>query len=631
MRYTIGCELGTKSTVEDCLEYFKYTPHIEVDTETTGLDCHKDKIVSLQLGDYANQWFIDARTTDILLFKDLLESKLCLLHNSKFDYKMLKKAGIILEHIYDTMLAECVLACGHDKWGYTLKALYKRYLRIELGKEEQKSFIGLKKQEFSLSQIEYGCEDVANLGNIRAHQLIKLKKFDLEYCANLENEAVKAMGDMEYNGMYLDPVAWTEMTNAHKVKLLQLQKNLDNLVMNEPKLAKFKPQGQQSNLFGDYERPTAINFGSPKQVLEICHLLGEPVENTNEREIGRLAKLDAETSEVLHAKHPFFGLLLQNREIAKVVSTYGLSFLENINPVTGRIHTNFWQVLNTGRVSSGDPNLQNLPAKNLFRNCFKARPGFKWVSIDYSGQELRIMADASGETGFIDVLNSGQDLHCYAGEMMFKKPIDKKKDKALRDKAKTINFGKPYGMGPPKLADTLGISIEEATELFQIYAEAFPTLNKWLEDQGKLAVSQHYSITLAPCKRRRWYPDMQKAMEKRRGAKKGDKTVWKEIMMAEGQTHRNGMNSPIQGTGADVTKEALVGVRELTKKYNDKYQTEVAYLICTVHDAIDVEVREDLAEAFSKEMAQIMIESGGKYVKKVKMEVDTTITDCWTK
>jgi DNA polymerase I-like protein with 3'-5' exonuclease and polymerase domains len=106
---------------------------------------------------------------------------------------------------------------------------------------------------------------------------------------------------------------------------------------------------------------------------------------------------------------------------------------------------------------------------------------------------------------------------------------------------------KPYGMGVDKLADTLSIPKEEAAELFKVYAEAFPVLNNWLEAQGKLAVSRHYSTTLAPCKRRRWYPDMQKAIEKRKSAKKGDKTAWKEIMITEGQTHRNGMNSPIQG------------------------------------------------------------------------------------
>lgn len=549
MRYTIGCALGNRSTVQECLDYFQNHTQIEVDTETTGDDPHKDKIVSLQIGDYKNQWFIDCRPgrTNILLFKELLESKLCIIHNAKFDYKMLKKVGIIIEHIFDTMLAECVLACGHDKWGYSLKALYKRYLGLELSKEEQTGFLKTKDEEFTLSQIDYACEDVTNLGNIKAHQEMKLAKFNLTYCANIENQAVKALADIEYNGIYLDSNAWITMTNGYKARLKELEIELDSLIMQDPALTKFRNPGKQTNLFGEYERPTKVNFGSPKQVLEICHALGEKVENTNEREIGKLAKLDAETSKVISAKHPFFGLLLQNREVSKIVSTYGLSFLDNINPITGRIHTHIWQVLNTGRVSSGDPNLQNLPAKNIFRNCFKARPGYKWVSIDYSGQELRIMADGSGEQGFIDVLNRGDDLHCYAGEMMFKKPIDKKKDKALRDKAKTINFGKPYGMGVDKLADTLSIPKEEAAELFKVYGEAFPTLNKWLEDQGKLAITNHYSVTFGPSFRRRWYPEMKEAVEKRKNVKKGDKTIWREIMMAEGQTHRNGMNAPIQG------------------------------------------------------------------------------------
>ena len=277
------------------------------------------------------------------------------------------------------------------------------------------------------------------------------------------------------------------------------------------------------------------------------------------------------------------------------------------------------------------PNVQNIPAKNVFRNCFKARPGFKWVSIDYSGQELRIMADGSGEQGFIDVLNDKtQDLHCYAGSMMFKKPVTKE-DKSLRDKAKTINFGKPYGMGPDKLADTLSISKEEAEDLFKEYAAAFPTLNKWLEDQGKRAISNGYSVTFSPSKRRRWYPEIQVAKDLRKKAKKGDKNTWREIMSLEGQVQRNGMNSPIQGSGADICKEALIGVRELILKYNAVYGEEVAFLICTVHDAIDCEVREDLAEEFAKSMTDIMVACGNKYVTKVKMEVDVTITDQWQK
>ena len=274
--------------------------------------------------------------------------------------------------------------------------------------------------------------------------------------------------------------------------------------------------------------------------------------------------------------------------------------------------------------------MQNLPQDNKFRNCFVASPGFSWISIDYSAQELRLMADGSKEEGFINVLNAGEDLHCYAGSMMFKKTITKS-DKELRNKAKTINFGKPYGMGPNKLADTLSISIEEAEQLFKVYADSFPKLNKWLADQGKFAKNNMYSLTFPPCKRRRWYPDMKKAKQLRFEVQEGDRDIWKEILMMEGQTERNGMNHPIQGTGADITKEALVGIRNLILEYNKLHSKEVARMLCTVHDQIDVEVIDDIAQEFADKMKQIMIESGNKYVKDVNMEVDVTITKVWTK
>lgn len=246
------------------------------------------------------------------------------------------------------------------------------------------------------------------------------------------------------------------------------------------------------------------------------------------------------------------------------------------------------------------------------------------------------MADGSGEEGFIDVLNRGEDLHCYAGSLMFKKTITKA-DKDLRNKAKTINFGKPYGMGPNKLADTLQISIEEAETLFKEYGIAFPKLNKWLDTQAKLGVTRGYSETFAPCRRKRFYPELEiipRLREEVKYVTKGSpesKALWKQILQTEGQVQRNSMNSPIQGSGADITKEALIGVRNLIVEYNTTYQEKVAYLICTVHDAIDVEVREDLANQFAKEMEDIMINAGNKYVSKVQMKVDTTITKEWIK
>lgn len=190
-------------------------------------------------------------------------------------------------------------------------------------------------------------------------------------------------------------------------------------------------------------------------------------------------------------------------------------------------------------------------------------------------------------------------------------------------------------MGPPKLSDTLDISLEEAQKLFDSYGKAFPKLNKWLDAQSKFAVENMHSRTFAPCKRIRWYPEMRKAIEVYKGIKSGEleesKENWKRYLMIKGSTERNGGNQPIQGSGADIVKEAMVEARNLIKRYEEKFGDGCVYLICTVHDELDFEVREDLTNDFEKEISKIMIDVGNKYVTKVNMAIDVTTTDFWTK
>lgn len=547
---TIGCNSLFKEfeevSVQDCLNYFTDKKSIQLDTETKGKDPHSKKILCLQLGDSENQFVIDVRTINILQFKDLIESKLIIGHNLKFDYKFLKHAGIILNQCWDTMLAECVLYCGYEKYGYGLKDVAQRYLNVTLDKSTRGEFFKLEGEPFNIDQITYAAKDVTYLHEIAKLQYQDAITKDLLYCIKLENEVYKALADIEYNGMILNKDKWITNTKTFKKELEDIQVDLDKIVENEPKLNKYVPEYIQGNLFGFEERKLNINYASPLQIKNMCISLGYNIDSTNDRELTKLIN-----------KHPFFSKLQDFREKAKIISTYGEGFLNYINKTTNKVHTSFWQVLNTGRVSSGSkddnaPNLQNLPAKNIFRNCFEARPGYLWVSIDYSGQELNLMADGSGEEGFIDVLNRGEDLHCYAGSMMFKKTITKA-DKELRNKAKTINFGKPYGMGPPKLADTLQISLEEAENLFKEYGQAFPKLNKWLEQQAKFGKTNGYSLTFKPCKRKRFYPEIATAKELRKQiefVQKGSeesKALWKQILTIEGQVERNSMNSPIQG------------------------------------------------------------------------------------
>lgn len=422
-------ELYTPSTVEECIAYFSDKKSIAVDTETKGRNPYTKRILSLQLGDPDNQWVIDCRTTDIRQFKELLESKKLLLHNAKFDYKFLKHAGITIEDIWDTMLAECVLYCGHEAHGYSLQAVTERYLDIHLSKDTRGDFYKIESEPFTDKQVEYAALDVTYLHKIAEAQFKELEKYGLLYAADLEFKVTKAFADVEYNGMYLDPESWGHNAVAFEQKVLDLTYELDEIIKASG--LKYPVVSFGEDLFGEKIRELKINYNSPQQIKTLLSDLGISVENTNNR-----------TLVTSKSRHAFIPKLIEYREASKRANTYGQAFLDNINPATGRIHSDFWQVLNTYRVSSNNPNLQNIPSTNEFRNCFKPRPGYKWVSIDYASQELRLMADFSEEPGFIDVLNRGEDLHCYAGSMMFKRTITKE-DKDLRTKAKTINFGKP--------------------------------------------------------------------------------------------------------------------------------------------------------------------------------------------
>lgn len=424
----------TNATIQQCLDYFKEHEWIAVDTETEGFDPHVKKILTIQLGDSDNQWVIDCRAVDIKHLKKLLESKKLILHNSKFDYKFLKTHGINIEYIYDTFLAELIIYCGYVGFGFGLANLTERYCGIKLSKEERGSFYKLNSQTvLNLSQILYASKDVKYLHIIKDKQLEKIKKYDLEYCLNLECEVIKSLADIELNGMSLDGSKWLKNSESYEAEVEEFYDILDNVVKKDPILQEiYKPKFLQTNLFGFKTRELDINYSSPTQIKKLLSYLGITVESTDERNLKKVKHL-----------HSIIPILLELRKLEKVVSTYGKDFLNNINKHTHRIHTNFWPILVTGRVSSSEPNLQNIPKTNQFRNCFVARPGYKIVSCDYSAQELRLMAEGSNEQGFIDVMNRGDDLHCFVGSMMFQKTITKE-DKDLRNKAKTINFGKPY-------------------------------------------------------------------------------------------------------------------------------------------------------------------------------------------
>lgn len=611
-----------QSSVSEVYEYFRSKKWIAVDTETNGKDPHQHKIISLQLGDPDNQWFIDCRTTDIRLFKELLEDKSLIFQNYKFDYKFFKHVGIFPKEVWDTMIAECVLYCGYEKWGYGLDDLVTRYLGVTMNKETRVDFLSIKDKPFESRHIKYGCLDVIYLPDIKSRQESKARELELERCIDLENQVIPAFGDIEYNGLGFDPKEWMAIANATEEEAFLLVKQLNDIVLNDSILSKiYKPLYVQGNLFGEPETILDINYASPVQVGKICKELGYPLQSTSEQHLLKLKN-----------KHPFFKSLMELRKKNKIVSTYGENFLDYINPVTGRIHTSFWQVKDTGRVSSGSrvdntPNVQNIPADNRFRNCFKAREGYSWVSGDYTGQELAIMAFLSQEEIFIKSLNNGEDLHSNSASILFNKKITKENNKKERDAAKTITFGLCYGMGYKKLADSLEISEEEAKTLLNLYEKSFPTVMCWLNKIGKKAKIEGKTVTNDIYKRVRWYPEMDKA----KGLRSQRSQDWKTILSIEGSTEREGKNHMVQGAAANMTKEAMIEIRNLIHEYNSKYGKTSVYLISQVHDSIECESRNDIAEGFSRDMKKVMINVGNKHLKGVKISVDMTIGKYWNK
>jgi DNA polymerase-1 len=597
----------TSVTPKEIIDYFSNHESIQLDTETSGRDSRSKKIISLQLGDTDNQFVIDVRSVPIKLFKELIESKICLAHNAKFDYKFLLANGIVLNEIYDTMLAHVVIFNGLDM-KYGLDAVTKQLLNIDLSKETRSEFHKIEDRPFTDKQIEYAGLDVAYLHRIQEVQQKFIDKYDLQFAVNVENEAVKSFADIEYNGMYLDSDEWLKIAKENENSLNKLEYDLDEYLITK---GVKKPMNFGVNLFDETIRQLDINYSSPSQLLLLLREMGHLISDTNDRTLQKIKK------------DTFVQLLLKSRELSKKISTYGRGFLDYINTTTGRIHTDFWQIKHTFRVGSGSkdmnaPNVQNIPSSNEYRNCFKPRPGYKWVSIDYSSQELRLMADFSNEDAFIDALNSGEDLHCFAYYKMTGEAITKA-DKDKRNKAKTINFGKAYGMSPYKLQDQLEITLEEAQVLFEQHAKAFPKLNSWLDAQAEFGKKNNYIILNPIHKGRRWYQD---------GLNITPNTDFKDKLKIQGEIGRQSMNTKIQGTAAVAVKMAMSNIRNYLID-NLLWQDKV-YMICTVHDQIDFEIHQDYLHIVP-DIEKIMVETANIFVDKVNMEVDTTITPHWQK
>ena len=599
------------ATIQECKAYCESKTVLGVDTETEGFDFTCKKLIMFQIGDKERQYVIDTRVVDISPLKEVLESDkiIKVLHNAKFDYKFIKKwAGISLEEIYDTFLVERVLHCGKQDHGYSLARCTERYLNQVLDKETRNKFIGLKGQPYTVDQITYGANDVVYLLDIREKQLALLRNFELEQVARLENKVVKVFSEIEYEGLNIDEDKWTAMAEQNVKLAYEQELKLDDIVLAHPLLQHYRVP-VQVDMFAamDEVRKTHIKWSSPLQILELFQNLVPNLEDVNGKKLNKH-----------RYKHPLIDEYIRYKERTKLANAYGTKFFNYVN-CDGKVHTNFSQILDTGRVSSSKPNMQQIPSDNTFRNCFTAPEGWVFVSSDYSSQELNVIAYGSQDPVWLEALEKGLDLHGVCADLVFEdkwRSADADAKKKLRTQIKAINFGLAYGMGPFKLADTLQISKAEAEDLIEKYFTEFPNIRDFLTKLGTFGTRNGYITTFAPFKRRRWFDTW-------------FPKIWddRSKMQEFGSIERASKNTPIQGSSADMTKLALIYIhREIEESWSDSVK-----IVMTVHDQIDTICKEEVADAWSIKMTELMEKAAKIIIPNGLLKADTNISQTWEK
>jgi DNA polymerase-1 len=338
-----------------------------------------------------------------------------------------------------------------------------------------------------------------------------------------------------------------------------------------------------------------INIDSHVQLTKALKRLGVPVPDST-----RNWKLQP-----LAAEYPVIAKLLDYRTVQKALTSYGENILEELKKSkTGRIHANFHQIgAPTGRFACTNPNIQQVPHAIEYRRCFRAPEGRKLVIADYSQIELRILADFTGDQGFVDAFNSGADLHRVTAAQVFNVPLEGV-TKEQRDFAKRLNFGVVYGIGAQRFAMMTGLSLTDSEDLLRRYFSTYRQLDAWLREAANRALRERTARTASGrLARFRFDP---------------------EDRQAASLAQRNGKNMPIQGSSADILKRAL-------RLLHDKLRDTTACIVNIVHDEIVVEADASQAQEIAKTVEDAMCAAGEEYVKKVPVKVETEVSDEWVK
>ena len=544
------------------------------DTETTGIDPLSSELVGLSFAFREGEAYYvpvsadrDEAQKQVEIFRPFFENEEIekIGQNIKYDILELRNYGIVVKgNLFDTMIAHYLL---NPETGHGMDFMAETYLQYRTVHIAE--LIGPKgKNQKSMRDIDpaivsdYAAEDAditLKLKNILEKEIHANNLDHLFY--NIESPLVYVLADMEWTGVRLDLKALSELSGLFTEELLSIEKEITEMA------------------------GTTFNINSPKQIGEVLFDRLKIVDKPKKTKTGQY-KTGEEELEKMRSKHPIIGKILEQRGLKKLLSTYVDAFPLLISEQTGKIHTSFNQtVASTGRLSSTNPNLQNIPIRDErgreMRKVFIPDEGCIFVSSDYSQIELRIMAHLSGDSNMVEAFNKGQDIHAATAAKIFKIPIDEVTGD-MRRKAKTANFGIIYGITPFGLSERLNIPRSEAKELIDEYFATFPGVKSYMDECITNARVKGYVETIFG--RKRFLADINSR----------NATV-------RGYAERNAINAPIQGSAADIIKAAMI--RIFDKLQQKRMRSK---MILQVHDELNFNVVPDELEALREIVTEEM-------------------------
>ena len=580
---------------KELLELLLVQSEVCFDTETTSIDALHADLVGFSFSYKAREAFYVPVPSDFeeakaivhefaLIFEDISIEKIA--HNLKYDLKVLHRYGIELKGpLFDTMIAQYLINPESKQGMDFLATYYLSYQPISI-----ETLLGKKgKNQGNMSDLspeqikDYACED-ADI----TYQLKKLLEPEIEkphlhhLFYEVEMPLVKVLKDIEQEGIAIDVPALNAFSKELDERLIDLENQIKELA-GEP-----------------------FNLDSPKQLGEILFEKLQISSKAKKTKTGQYA-----TSEDILQKHehdhPIIGHILEYRQLRKLKSTYVDPLPTLCDPIDGRIHTNFMQTVTaTGRLSSNNPNLQNIPVRSAkgreIRRAFVARSAdFQLMAVDYSQIELRIIAALSGDPNMIAAFKSGHDIHAATAAKVFHTSIDEV-TREQRSAAKAVNFGIIYGQSAFGLAQNLQISRTEAKGIIDAYFEQYGTIKTYMDKVIAQARELGYVETIL--KRRRYLPDIHSANA-----------------VVRGFAERNAINAPIQGSAADIIKLAMVAVHRAMSK--EKLQSK---MILQVHDELVFDVHRDEVVQMQQLVKKAMEDA---VAMEVPMEVEMKTAANW--